>query len=293
MKIVPQAFYNSSQVTPLLSSESSGLFRKVTTSGSEDNARYLSSHAFTFVVKGGLHIESENGNGINVGRNEMAFLPKGTYMISDLIPEDSMFEAYVLFVAHAELQAFSASLTPSDENTLVTSKIHLFPAAPKLHSFFASVASLYATSSQQNDSVMKSFVAHFLVSLSAQFQTSEFEKLVLTLAKDESTPVEQIVLQNFLKPITVKQLASLCNQSPSTFQRTFKKIFGSSPKKWIVERRLEHAQNLLRQNFTVQDVSFQTGFGDVPHFIRTFEQRIGQTPKQYQLSQRHMKSEAV
>jgi AraC-like DNA-binding protein len=88
---------------------------------------------------------------------------------------------------------------------------------------------------------------------------------------------------NIQNNITVEELAFLCNTSVSTFKRRFTKIYGSSPNKWMILKRMELAANLLKQgNEKPSDVYYKVGYENLSSFIQSFKQIYGVTPKEYQ-----------
>lgn len=73
--------------------------------------------------------------------------------------------------------------------------------------------------------------------------------------------------------------AYLTGRSISTFKRDFEKIFGTSPTRWLVQRRLEDAHYLLREkNWRASDVYLEVGFKDYSHFSNTFKKAFGVSP---------------
>src|SRR5258708_5230833 len=55
--------------------------------------------------------------------------------------------------------------------------------------------------------------------------------------------------------------------------------FGLVTHQWMIRRRIEHAQELLRQTATpIVDIAMQSGFGDQVAFTRTFRQAVGVSP---------------
>ncbi|MCD8264355.1 MAG: AraC family transcriptional regulator [Tannerellaceae bacterium] len=54
--------------------------------------------------------------------------------------------------------------------------------------------------------------------------------------------------QNYMYDLTMEELASFTGRSLSTFKRDFKKISDLSPQKWIVQRRLKAAREMIRQH---------------------------------------------
>ena len=94
----------------------------------------------------------------------------------------------------------------------------------------------------------------------------------------------QYAKKNLSERITVSELAEVACMSESTVYRYFRNEFGMTPLQFLTQERMERAQELLRNSSNnVTDVSAAVGFGSASHFINTFKEHIGQTPKQYQL----------
>jgi AraC family transcriptional regulator len=79
--------------------------------------------------------------------------------------------------------------------------------------------------------------------------------------------------------IRLADLARACDLSVSHFARSFKTSFGVSCHRWLMERRTEHAQELLvRTSIPLVDIASQAGFSDQAAFTRTFHRLVGTTP---------------
>ena len=101
---------------------------------------------------------------------------------------------------------------------------------------------------------------------------------------DEQIRIRQAVTANIEHPVTVEELAFLCNTSLSTFKRRFAKVYGTSPNKWLLEQRMHKAAQLLRQgDHKASEIYYQIGYENLSSFIQSFKQIYGVTPKQYQL----------
>jgi len=97
--------------------------------------------------------------------------------------------------------------------------------------------------------------------------------------------IRHAVNANIDHPVSVEELAFLCNTSLSTFKRRFSKIYGTSPSKWLLQKRMQKAAKLLRQgNSTASEIYYELGYENLSSFIQSFKQVHGITPKQYQLS---------
>ena len=77
----------------------------------------------------------------------------------------------------------------------------------------------------------------------------------------------------------ITQLAADVKLSQSHFSRAFKVFFGRTPKRFILERRVERALSLmLATDSRLCDIALACGFADQAHFSRVFRQVIGLTP---------------
>ncbi len=87
--------------------------------------------------------------------------------------------------------------------------------------------------------------------------------------------------------IRVGDLASLTRLSKSYFSRAFKTTFGRSPQRFIVDRRVERAQQvMLTSDEPLCGVALTCGFSDQAHFSRVFRRIVGASPNQWRRARR-------
>lgn len=104
-------------------------------------------------------------------------------------------------------------------------------------------------------------------------------------AANKDVLVRQAVTSHIGQPVAVEELAFLCHMSLSTFKRRFAGLYGTSPSRWLLERRMEKAAALLRQaNRSVREVCDELGYEHPSSFSQSFKQFYGVTPKQYQIA---------
>lgn len=87
---------------------------------------------------------------------------------------------------------------------------------------------------------------------------------------------------NYLNPLRVADLASLVNMSENGFSRLFRKVTGTSPHDYLIERRLEQACNLLHHSdFSIDQIAVMSGFCDRAYFSRMFIRRYSTGPAKF------------
>jgi len=80
--------------------------------------------------------------------------------------------------------------------------------------------------------------------------------------------------------LTVEEMASVACLSPFHFMRTFKRAFGVSPHRYLVNLRLQRAQALMGK-LPLTDVARQSGFADLSTFSKAFRARFGMAPSRF------------
>lgn len=92
---------------------------------------------------------------------------------------------------------------------------------------------------------------------------------------------KSILTNNFVSPPTVRQLARMVALNELKLKQGFKAVCGSTIHVYIVDLRMKEAYNLLNdENALVNEVSVKIGYRSVSHFISTFKNYYGFTPKQ-------------
>lgn len=87
---------------------------------------------------------------------------------------------------------------------------------------------------------------------------------------------------NFAERISLDDLSRLTKLNKYSLLRSFTKIKGITPYRYLETVRVNKAKKLLEEGIEPVEVAMQTGFVDQSHFTNFFKGFIGLTPKQYQ-----------
>lgn len=91
--------------------------------------------------------------------------------------------------------------------------------------------------------------------------------------------VIEYIHDNLDQHLTLAELSLVAGMSPYHFARTFKRVTGVTPHRYVLTARVEQAKNLLLQGkLTLAEIASQVGFFDQSHFTRSFKQLVGVTP---------------
>jgi len=83
-----------------------------------------------------------------------------------------------------------------------------------------------------------------------------------------------------------KELARLCGISRRQLQRDFRRLFQSSPQRWLDDRRMAEAQKQLLSGEPVKKIASDLGFKHASHFCRKFKSWHHMTPSEFVASKK-------
>lgn len=81
--------------------------------------------------------------------------------------------------------------------------------------------------------------------------------------------------------ITIDKLSEHFYLSKFHLSREFKKYIGTTIHRYIVQKKLIEAKELIIKHTPIREVYKQCGFGDYSNFLRAFKNEYGVTPKQF------------
>jgi AraC family transcriptional regulator len=94
--------------------------------------------------------------------------------------------------------------------------------------------------------------------------------------------LERFIEANLAMPISLTELADQAGLSESYFCRCFKLATGLSPYQYVLKKRMDYACRCLqREDMSIQDAAFASGFGDPVQFAKQFRRAYGCTPSAY------------
>lgn len=104
--------------------------------------------------------------------------------------------------------------------------------------------------------------------------------------KDNTTRNIKTILdyidENYMKPITIDELAECVNLSKHYFMRFFKKYMGMTCIEYINDYRLNIAANhLINTGMQITEIAEMIGITNLSYFNRIFKKKFNMTPKEY------------
>ncbi|GGI27631.1 AraC family transcriptional regulator [Pedobacter mendelii] len=107
----------------------------------------------------------------------------------------------------------------------------------------------------------------------------ELKDILFDFTEPGKIDLEAYMNEHYKFNVDINRFAYLTGRSLATFKRDFEKIYGTSPNRWIQQKRLEDAHYLLKEKgWKSSDVYIEVGFKDLSHFSFAFKKAYGITP---------------
>jgi AraC-like DNA-binding protein len=253
-----------------------------------DNASNLVSmaktHRLIYVLSGEMEI-IEQGKTAFIGKGECAFIRKNNRInILKRTKGDEQYKCIALNLTSPFLREFyyktlDKSKLPIDAKRHKFSLYKLPADRPDIRSLFESMTPYFDSQVKPTDELIKLKMTegvYCLLNTDKNFYSALFD-----FSEPWKIDILDFMNENYMYDLSSEELANFTGRSRATFKRDFKKISPLSPQKWIIRKRLEVAQQKLRNgDKKVSDVCFEVGFKNLSHFSRIYKETFGVAPSQ-------------
>lgn len=244
--------------------------------------KMVRNHSLVYVYSGEYVLE-ENGIQTVIGAGECVFLRKDNRVKMIKLPKDEKwFKAIFMIFKRNFLkemfQKLSKQEIPANIQKLTSSVVKL-PKVPAIESLFLSLTPYFNSSIKPEENIMK------LKQIEGIFSLLKIDRNFYSSLFDFNAPwkidIIDFLNENYMYDLSMEEIAHFTGRSLASFKRDFKKISSLSPHKWLMQKRLQIAQEkIMTENKKISDVYIEVGFKDLSHFSRVYKDTFGHPPSQ-------------
>jgi AraC-like DNA-binding protein len=115
-------------------------------------------------------------------------------------------------------------------------------------------------------------------------QPLRIETDLSTLDREKLQGVKEYIDKNFLNPASLESLTRDFGLNEFKLKSGFKKMFDTSPIKYLQGKRLMFALSLLRDtNKSIKEISHEIGYSHAANFTNAFVKKFGQAPEKFRV----------
>jgi AraC family transcriptional regulator len=146
----------------------------------------------------------------------------------------------------------------------------------------------------QPEHAVRLFVDHVLFAMRAhvglRFGLSKRSSASGGLAPWQERRAKALIDAQLAHNLSLADVARECELSVSQFARAFKRSTGMPPHRFLMQRRLERARELLlHTQQPLAAVASACGFADQSHFTKVFRRALGQSPGAFRAAERNIR----
>jgi AraC-like DNA-binding protein len=238
----------------------------------------MTQHTLIFVINGTklLHFQDRS---VKITPDCVFLLKKGIYVMAEYIEEGLAFEALMIFLPENILKSFITRSGPQGDQERNDPCI-VFSVTPLINDFkrqFRQYFEHRLFNYEQLIPLKQKEIITLLLSSGYKAKVLEFINYAVSRNIQD---MEAVIQEYLLQPLTIAELAGLCNRSLAAFKRDFQKQYAESPRAYINKHRLNHANMLLQHTSKqIAEITSDCGFESASHFIRIFKNEFGLTPQ--------------
>lgn len=217
-------------------------------------------NGFVVLIRGKCRFSFENGS-FDMESGDVAYLPRGSRHIFDILSEDTEFYRI-------------------DFHVTIDGEAVFFSNRPLL---------MHGHLSPESTNSLSQWVADFDFAQNSVFKTELICRIFRELTADHPSagklrlaPAVSLLLEHPEQEISGRRLAQLCLLSTAQFYALFKEEYGVTPLAYRNRLLLQKACLLLREGaLSVTEIAEALGFETLAYFSRFFKKHMGVVPSRY------------
>lgn len=248
-----------------------------------NNQVFFEENTLIYILEGDKIFRSEKSE-FKVKKGDLLFVRKGYYLYSE--STNVGYKSLVFFIDSSIIKEFvnqNTNIINVDPALHSPSWVLKIASDESFEKFVESVLPYFKADTQYLEQFLRLKAQELLLHLLNIDNEGNFKKFLLENFTGKKIDLDYVLNTFYLKNLTISDLAKISGRSLSAFKREFAEKFGEPPALWIKTKKLEHAHFLLKNRLgNVEEVAEVVGFDSASHFIKSFREKYGKTPKQIQ-----------
>lgn len=231
-----------------------------------------------YVIEGRKIWHTAHGS-YDLRKGSCVFVRKGACIVEQFF--DTSFCVILFFVPDEFIcDVLKSKSTPLQQPGKKFDPVIPVDNSPSVQAFFHSMIPHFDARREPDQSLLQLKFKELVLTIADNPANGELLSYFCSLLQEpQAVSLQRVMEDNFCYNLKMEEFARLSARSLSAFKRDFQRHYQTSPGKWLMEKRLNHAKHLLsNMGKTVSETAFESGFENPSHFSRAFRQHFGITP---------------
>lgn len=240
---------------------------------------FWSDRNYIVYIMEGKRVWHTSHGSYELQKGSCVFVRKGACLVEHFM--DSTFCVLVFFVPDEFIcEVLKSKSTPICRSGESYDPVMAINNNEAVQAFFQSMLSHFDANQAPDASLLELKFRELILTIADNPVNCELLTYFCALLQEpQSVSLQRVMEDNYCFNLGLEEFARLSARSLSAFKRDFQRLFNTSPGKWLIKKRLDHALHLLtNMDKSVSDAAFESGFESASHFSRAFRQRFGSSP---------------
>jgi len=237
----------------------------------------LSMNMFSFLQVGKKQVHFADTS-VAVNKQQSLLLKKGNWLWTELLDTEAIYYCKLFFFSERKLTDFLSKYTNNIQPNKDEIPYFVIENDPYITSFLNSLSNLNTNNTGFMESLLLVKFEEILLYLLHKYGT-KFELYLHSLISKEVSPFKKVVESNVYSNLKLEEIAFLCNMSLSTFKRYFTAEYKEAPGKWLQDKRLQKAKDILQEGtLKPSEIYLEIGYNNLSNFSIAFKNKFGMSP---------------
>jgi AraC-like DNA-binding protein len=148
--------------------------------------------------------------------------------------------------------------------------------------FFFSIVPYFKEQPKPSENLLELKFKELLFSILSNPSNTKLLAYVNSITGSIKPALCEIMEANFTFNLSLTEFSRISQRSLASFKREFIIVYKTTPGKWLTQKRLDFAKQLLdTSSKNVNEIAYDSGFESSTHFSRVFKEKFGLAPLQY------------
>ncbi len=213
MILIPQRLFEDKQVNVILRDGNRAILTKELSQAITQREAYVSNHVIAIVLAGQQHIRTYDEEWIKIRENELVFIPRGLYYVSDLLPAKGSFKSLLFYFDDSIIHAFLAQSKVSEFSKEAVPNYLKLGEVPMMNQFAETLLLIYKNQPINDKSLLSLKLLELLHLINNLVPEQQLADFLFRLTLPKKRQIKDLMEKNYDKPLKVEDYAYLSGRS--------------------------------------------------------------------------------